>query len=348
LPTTMSTRHSPALESNVDGIVWVPPEGLEYLAALPAECHVAAIPTKPLESSVLGRVRFLVPPQGVPSAPFARALRPLWSKLSSLEVVQTLSSGVDWIVQDIPAHIALCSAKGVLDAAVAEWIVGAILAGLKLIPFYRDEQTATRWTRRMVRSLQDSSVLLVGYGSIAREVEARLAPFGATIARVAHTARPGVAGRDVLLSLLPDADVVVLLLPHTPETRGLVDHTFLDQMRPGALLVNGARGALVDGAALVAAVRGNRLRAVIDVTDPEPLPADDALWRVPDILLTPHIAAYVSDWMPKTYGFIAEQLLRWHRGEPLANVIAHGFPSGMTSRVSDSPPRPNRRGDPEG
>jgi phosphoglycerate dehydrogenase-like enzyme len=326
------------LGGNVDGIVWVPPEALGYFAGLAAECQVAAFPPDPLASSVLARVRFVVPPQHVPSAPLARELRPLWSKLPSLDVLQTVSSGVDWIIQDIPPYVTLCSAKGVLDEAVAEWVVGAILADLKLIQFYRDEQTARRWTRRPVGSLQGSSVLLVGYGSIAREVERRLVPFGPSIARVARTARPGVAGRDALLSLLPDADIVVLLLPHTVETRGLVNHAFLNQMRPGALLVNGARGALVDGTALLAALRCGRLRAVLDVTDPEPLPEDDPLWTAPGMLLTPHVAAYVSDWMTKTYGFVAQQVLRWRRGEPLANVVVHGGAPGTTENSSDTHP----------
>ena len=127
--------------------------------------------------------------------------------------------------------------------------------------------------------------------------------------RVARTARPGVHGIDELPGLLPDADVVVLIVPLTDQTRGMVDAAFLGRMRDGALLVNAARGPVVDTAALTAALAGGRIGAAVDVTDPEPLPADHPLWEMPNFLLTPHVAGSVRGLLPRGYRLVRDQLL---------------------------------------
>src|SRR4029077_2902446 len=129
--------------------------------------------------------------------------------------------------------------------------------------------------------LEGAAVLILGHGSIGRAVERRLEPFGARVTGVARRARDGVHGMDELPGLLGEADVVVVLLPLTPLTRGMVDAGFLAAMREGALLVNAARGPIVDTGALLDAVRSGRISCALDVTDPEPLPDGHPLWSTP-------------------------------------------------------------------
>jgi phosphoglycerate dehydrogenase-like enzyme len=148
-----------------------------------------------------------------------------------------------------------------------------------------------------------------------------LAGFHVRVAGVARQARRGVHGPDELAGLLPEADVVVLLLPATPATTGLADAAFLARMRDGALLVNAARGAIVDTAALLAELRSGRLHAALDVTDPEPLPAGHPLWSAPGLLLTPHVAGATTSPPARVMALVRAQLVRYAAGEPLANVV---------------------------
>ena len=207
------------------------------------------------------------------------------------------------------------------DAPVAEWVVAAILAMWKRLPEYVEDQRAGRWSDELPADLAGSRVLILGHGSIGRAVEARLAPFGVRIDRVARRARPGVVPVGALDRLLPAADIVVSLLPLTPETAGLLGRERLARMRPGALLVNAGRGGTVDGGALEEALRAGRLRAALDVTDPEPLPAGHGLRSAPGCLITPHVAGRTRSFPASAYRLVRLQLERHLRGEPLANVV---------------------------
>uniref|UniRef100_A0A7C2C5Z5 Dehydrogenase n=2 Tax=Thermus islandicus TaxID=540988 RepID=A0A7C2C5Z5_9DEIN len=242
-----------------------------------------------------------------------------------VRVVQTLSAGVDWILPLLPPGVVLCDGSGIHDAPVAEWVVMALLALLKDLPGFLTAQQEARWAPRRLPDLEGRSVLLLGYGAIGRAVAERLRAFGAEILPVARHPRPGVYTREDLPHLLPRADAVVLLLPLTPETRGLVDRAFLRAMKEGALLVNAGRGALVDTAALLEALQAGRIRAALDVTDPEPLPGDHPLWRAPGLLLTPHVAGLSEGFPRRAARFLAEQVGRYLRGEPLLNVVREGY-----------------------
>jgi phosphoglycerate dehydrogenase-like enzyme len=156
-------------------------------------------------------------------------------------------------------------------------------------------------------------------------VEARLAPFGVTIQRVARHARAAVSDTTDLPKLLPQADIVVILLPLTSETERFVDAKFLSLMRPGALLVNPARGRLVDTTALMNALERRRIRAALDVTDPEPLPDGHPLWKMDGVLITPHIAGSVAAAYDRAWRLVVEQLRRYINGEPLRNVVTNGY-----------------------
>ncbi|MDP9819812.1 phosphoglycerate dehydrogenase-like enzyme [Spirilliplanes yamanashiensis] len=170
-------------------------------------------------------------------------------------------------------------------------------------------------------------MLLVGAGSIGAAIAAKLAPFDVELTRVARTARPaeGVHGVGELPGLLPSAQVVILVVPLTDATRGLVDAAFLAALPDGALLVNAARGPVVDTAALLAETASGRLAAALDVTDPEPLPAGHPLWNLPNVLITPHVGGAVRGLLPRGYRLAGEQLRRYAAGEPLANEVADGY-----------------------
>jgi phosphoglycerate dehydrogenase-like enzyme len=249
------------------------------------------------------------------------------SRLDGLRLVQTLSAGVDRIVDRLPAGITLCDASGVHDVGVAEWIVMAILASYRRLPQLIEAQRATMWRHDGSRGdeLHGSSVIILGHGSIGRAVEQRLAPFGVDVVGVARSERDGVHGLADLPTLLPSADVLVILLPLTVETRGLVGADVLSRLKPGALLVNASRGAVVDTPALIAALSDGRIRAALDVTDPEPLPEGHPLWSMPGVLITPHVAGDVSREEDRAWALVADQAGRLARGEPLRNVVVDGY-----------------------
>ncbi|GAB3967917.1 2-hydroxyacid dehydrogenase [Streptomyces sparsus] len=259
----------------------------------------------------------------------AVAVRPL-PRMSGVRVVQTLTAGIDHVepaVPDLPSGAVLCNARGVHDASTAELALTLILASLRDIPGFVHDQAAGRWRPAIHPALADKSVLLVGHGGVGGAIEDRLAPFEvAHVDRVARTARETGRGPVHALSdlprLLPRADVVVLAVPLTEQTRKLVDAEFLARMKDGALLVNVARGQVVDSKALLAELESGRLRAALDVTDPEPLPADDPLWRAPGVLITPHVGGPTSAFLPRASRLITAQLKRFAAGEPVHHVVA--------------------------
>jgi phosphoglycerate dehydrogenase-like enzyme len=237
--------------------------------------------------------------------------------MERLRVVQTLSAGTDWIEARVPAWATLCNARGARDAPVAEWVVGALLGDAY------GQLTAARtrrWSDTQPRELHGATVLIVGFGSIGRAVERRLEPFGVTVIGVARHARDGVRQTAELPVLVGQADAVVVLAPLTPETTGLFDAALLARMRDGALLLNAGRGGVVDTGALLVELKSGRLRAVLDVVDPEPLPDDHPLWEAA-LAITPHNAGDTAAADERAVRLGAEQLARFARGEPLRNIV---------------------------
>ncbi len=306
-------------------LVWLPPDAPDDLGPLPGSLHLhrsADLPANAAEVEV-----------AVPAPGNFSAFRAGLPRLTGLRLVQTPSAGVDFL-PELPEHVVLANASGVHDGPVSEWVVGVILAMEKLLPHYLTEQQAERWDAagnaafaggRVAGDLAEQTALIVGMGSIGRAVAQRLAPFGTEVIGVARQARDGVPGPQALPELLKRADVVVLLVPATPETQGMVDAGFLGRMRPGALLVNAARGSLVDTDALLAALRDGRVRAALDVTDPEPLPDGHPLWSAPGCLITPHVAGSTDHWKGRAFRLIGDQLRRYTAGEPLLNVRISGY-----------------------
>ncbi|WP_214104618.1 2-hydroxyacid dehydrogenase [Acrocarpospora catenulata] len=246
----------------------------------------------------------------------------LVGRMKRLRLIQTVTAGVEPYRPHVPEGAVLCNARGVHDAGTAEWAVGAMIAALRDFPAFAADQAAGRWAYRHTGVLADSRVLIVGYGSIGEALERRLAGFEVEVVRVARTPRPGVHGEAELPELLSHADVVVLLVPATAATAGFVDAAFLARMKDGALLVNAARGTVVDTGALLAELTKGRLRAALDVTDPEPLPPGHPLWSAPGLFLTPHVAGSTPASGRRMIELVGAQLRRFHAGQPLRNVIS--------------------------
>ncbi|MEU2061514.1 2-hydroxyacid dehydrogenase [Streptomyces sp. NPDC013455] len=251
------------------------------------------------------------------------------TRLTNVRVIQTLTAGVDDMtarLSDIAPGVRLCNARGVHETSTAELALTLTLAALRGIPGFVRAQQQERWEGGFHPSLADKSVLIVGYGAIGAAIEDRLAPFElARLARVARSRRTTARGlvhpiTDVL-SLLPEADVVILCTPLTEATRGLVDAGFLARMKDGALLVNVARGPVVDTGALLAELERGRITAALDVTDPEPLPPGHPLWQAPGVLISPHVGGPSSAFLPRARRLLVDQLTRWVNQEPLRNVI---------------------------
>jgi phosphoglycerate dehydrogenase-like enzyme len=297
--------------------VWLPgPDSAELMGGLP-DGMAADVWTggEQLPDSA-DEVEVVVMPFGVP-----RSRLPVLGKLPRLRLIQLMSAGAERIIPHVPAGVTLCNARGAPDPAVAEWIMAVILAQVRGLPAFCAAQQRGTWEFTETGPLAGQRLLIVGYGSIGEAAERLLTPFGVTVERVARRARPGVADPDELPAMLPRADIVVLLVPVTPATLALADARFLSLMHDGALLVNAARGSIVDTAALLAELRSGRLRAALDVTDPEPLPPGHPLWSAPGLLLTPHVAGATTQTLPRALAIVRDQLARYAAGEPLRNVV---------------------------
>ncbi|TCO21313.1 phosphoglycerate dehydrogenase-like enzyme [Kribbella steppae] len=244
--------------------------------------------------------------------------------MPSLKVVQLQTAGYENVLPHLAEGVTLCNARGVHDASTAELAVGLILASYRRLPRAVRNQDQQLWPAsydEMDDSLADRTVLILGYGSIGEALERRLTGFECEIIRVARREREGVHPITELPELLPLADVIVLLTPATAETRGLVDTKFLAQLKDGALLVNVARGVVVDTDALLTELAGGRIRAALDVTDPEPLPAGHPLWSAPNVLVNPHRGGASTAFGPRVARLVRAQLERFAAGQPLINVV---------------------------
>ena len=293
--------------------------GHDAIGELPDGVSLALIPREGDLPPAITEAEFLVPGAGD-----RRALQ-LLAQMPALRVIQTLSAGVDWLLPFLPDGVQLCDAGGARDTTVAEWVLAVMLASARDLPALRDAQREHRWEWLRSRELAGSSVMILGYGSIGAAVEARLAPFGVDVIRVARHARAGVHSVDDLASLLARADTLVVLLPLTAQTRGLLDGEMLARLPHGALLVNAARGPIVDTDALLDLLQAGRLRAALDVTDPEPLPADHPLWDAPHTLITPHFAGDSLAAERRAFELVGDQVRRYVAGEPLINVVKDGY-----------------------
>ncbi|MDP9385584.1 MAG: 2-hydroxyacid dehydrogenase [Actinomycetota bacterium] len=296
---------------------------VEELGALPPALELVALDGPPTPGQ-LARAEVVVPAYG--SEIVARL-----GEMPALRLVLVSSAGYEWLTPHLPEGVAHANARGARDSAVAEWVLAAVLAMEKDLPGFSDAQRAERWAHRLVSDLAGRTALILGAGSIGGAVAERLGPFGVEVIRVARTPRAGVHGAVELPALLPRADVLVVLLPETPDTRGMVGAGVLGRLPEGALVVNAGRGTVVDTEALLDAVRSRGLRAALDVTDPEPLPPGHPLWRAPGVLITPHVAGDTPRAERAALRLAGDQLRAYAAGAPVPNVIGGGG-SGLARR----------------
>ena len=316
---SLGSRDAQAVVRSAVTTVWLPyPDAVERMGGLPAGMTAEVYDGSSAVPDSRDHVEFYV-------LPYLQGIGParLMGQLPRLRVAQTLTAGVDDVRPLVPDGVILCNAKGVHDASTAELALALTLASLRGIPDFVRE--APRWDGRRRDALADRTVLIVGYGSVGAAVERRLAGFECNVLRVARRARDGVFGFVDLPEVLPRADVVVLSVPMTDETRGLADAAFLAALPDSALLVNVARGPVVVTDDLLAEARSGRLRAALDVTDPEPLPPEHPLWALPNVLISPHVGGNTSAFLPRAMGLVAEQLQRYAAGEPLRNVVSGSY-----------------------
>jgi len=304
-----------------DLVVSVPTEELAAdLGELPAGVELVVWPM----DAAAPRERFdmVVPPY----MSMARVLE----RLEGIEVglVQGQSIGYDGVADILPNGLVFANAASVHETSTAELAVGLAIAAQRRIDAFAVDTAAGRWAPVFAQSLADRRVLLLGYGGVGKAVAARLAPFEVELTAVASRARDedGVAvhGVDELPDLLPRAEIVIVTLPGGDATKGIVDDAFLSALPDGALLVNVGRGTLVDTDALVDHVRRGRIRAALDVTDPEPLPEGHPLWGLPGVLIAPHVGGASSAMRPRVARLVRAQIERLAAGEPPINVVLGG------------------------
>ena len=240
-------------------------------------------------------------------------------------LVQGQSIGYEGVADRLPPGTVFANAASVHETSTAELALALTLAAQRHLPDFVRSQERGAWEPIFAQSLADRRVLLIGYGGVGKAIAERLAPFEVELTAVARTARDeegvSVRGIDELPTLLREAEIVVLALPGGAETHHLIDDAALSAMPDGALVVNVGRGSLIDPDALVDHVRRGRIRAALDVTEPEPLPADHPLWSAPGVLIAPHVGGASSAMRPRMVRLIRTQAERMLRGEPPLNVV---------------------------
>ena len=270
----------------------------------------------PLETSQLDAIEFYVPTYMSGASGFA----PI-AAMQNLKVLQLPNAGYDDALGYWRAGMTICNAAGVHSTSTAELAVGLAIAAQRNFLDFAKAQVEARWAHQRARSLADSKIAVIGYGDIGKEIQARLAPFEVSITAYSKSGRAGSKLIAELDGDLPLYDIVILILPLSDETRGMFDARRLARMKTGALLINVARGPIVDTDALLRELENGRLRAALDVTDPEPLPADHPLWRAPNVLITPHVGGDTSAFNPRFQALLTDQLNRYISGQPLRNIV---------------------------
>jgi phosphoglycerate dehydrogenase-like enzyme len=313
----MTIRHDPARPDTV--VVCLPdmPERA-YMGDLPANVDVRLVSPEPAPLPDLAEVDLVVPLRRIRTS----LLETLAGPPGRLRIIQTLSAGVDWLAGRVPEHVMVYNARGVYDAPLAEWVVGSILAMQRGLVQARDAQARHEWEEIEPPELSGRRVVILGFGSIATAIAERLRPFGVEVIGVGRTARAGVRSLTDLDEVLRDAEILVDILPLTGDTTGLLDARRLGLLPDGALLVNAGRGRTVETVALVEELRAGRLRAVLDVHEVEPLPAEHPLWDLPNVLVSPHMAGESPATTIRAFELAGDQVRRFARGEPLINEVA--------------------------
>ncbi len=249
-----------------------------------------------------------------------KSLDPI-SDLPNLRTVQLLTAGYEDVVPFMQNELILCNARGVHDFSTSELAISLILAHFKNLHEFAGNQSQGYWNHKTIGSLYGKEIAIIGAGSVAQRLKSMLAPFECKVTMFGQSARDGVEAISTAQATIGKFDCVVLLVPLTSETRNLVDSAFLAAMKDGALLVNVARGAVLNTEALCAELKRKRLFAALDVTDPEPLPKEHPLWELKNCTVVPHVGGDSTAFEPQAHAFLAEQFHRMAQGQQPINII---------------------------
>jgi phosphoglycerate dehydrogenase-like enzyme len=273
----------------------------------------------PLDGENLDEITFFAPPYMGGRDSLLPILR-----MPKLRIVQLPNAGYDDALEFMRPGLTLCNARGVHDASTAELAVGLAIASLRGFPNFLRNQFRGEWASEHRKSLTDSRIGIVGFGSIGQTIKQNLSGFAVETIGFSRSGSNGSRKMDELDHELPKLDVVILVLPLNSESRGLFDARRLALMKDGALLVNVARGPIVDTDALVAELNSGRILAALDVTDPEPLPEGHPLWSAKGVLISPHVGGDTTACEPRLRRLVEEQLQRLKDGETVRNIVVEG------------------------
>jgi len=273
----------------------------------------------PLDTSDLAEIDFYVPSYmgGAKALSYA-------AKMPNLKVLQMLNAGYDDALAFLRPGLTLCNARGVHDASTAELAVGLAIASRRGFSEFIRDQIAATWNHRRFPALSDSKVGIIGFGSIGKEVARKLAGFDVSITAFTQSGRDGTVAISELDNHLPTLDIVILILPLSDSSRHMFNAERLAKVKDGALIVNVARGPIINTDALLTELQAKRIFAALDVTDPEPLPAEHPLWKAPNLIIVPHVGGNSAAFEPRGRALIESQLQRLAAGLPLEHVVAQG------------------------
>ena len=273
----------------------------------------------PLDTSDLSEINFYVPSYMGGAAALSYA-----AKMPNLKVLQMPNAGYDDALAYVRPGLTLCNASGVHDASTAELAVGLALASRRGFPEFIRDQIAGTWDHRRFTSLSDSNIGVIGFGSIGKQVVKNLSGFDVNVTSFSKSGRDGSVKIEELDKHLPNLDIVILILPLTDESRHMFNKERLAKMKDGALIINVARGPIIETDALIAELNSGRLFAALDVTDPEPLPAGHRLWSAKNLLLVPHVGGNSTAFEPRARRLVESQLALLADGKTLNNIVAKG------------------------
>lgn len=275
--------------------------------------------TTPIESSDLSEITFYVP-----TYMGGRPALELTKKMPNLKILQMPNAGFDDALEFVRDGMILCNGKSIHDDSTAELAVGLTIASLRGFPDFVRNQDKSSWVHVKNKSINDRKIGIIGFGSIGTTIAKMLSGFAVEIVAFTQSGRDNTIAISDLDKHLPSLDVVILILPLTAESKHLFNAKRLSLMKDGALLVNVARGPIVDTDALVKELNSGRITAAVDVTDPEPLPSDHPLWRAKGVLISPHVGGNTTAFEKRARKLIESQLNLLAEGKPLNNVIVAG------------------------
>ena len=296
-------------------VIWTQWDDLEI-----PESFIGLSPASaPLDGEKLGEITFYVPPY----MGGRNALLPVL-RMPSLQVLQLPNAGYEDALEFARPGLTICNARGVHDASTAELAVGLAIAAIRGFPTFLQNQFRGEWVHEKCKSLTDSRIGIVGFGSVGQMILQNLSGFEVEVVSFSRSGTAGSMKMSELDSELPNLDIVILSMPLNTDSRGLFDAKRLALMKDGALIVNVARGPVIDTSALLAELNSGRLIAALDVTDPEPLPAEHPLWHAKGVLISPHVGGASTAFEPRIRKLVEAQLQRLRVGEPLRNIVAEG------------------------